>query len=376
MCLACRRLGVTCAACVVRQEHARWEREREQERTEQAEARSLDCHDMTRRERRKAVRVVEGVSYYPFLVRFTLADGRKRRLVRWSPGAPWVGGEVVRELEDRFWAGGAQGQQGDDPKDGAVMKARGMSTGAVVWEGPSRFDRSPIAVVLTWQTANEKTGPMVQAWILRTDIAPADAVRTGADGAICGDCPRKGGHGCYVNAANAPQSVFRTFPKYERLSLNVAAQRLAGARLRIGAYGDPAAVPASVWWTLVRHTVGHTGYTHSPALAPALRLLVMASCDSELEATRWQAHGWRTFRVRALDATGEPEALAPGERVCPASSEGGKRLACAWCLACDGAGSAEGARVGKSIAVVDHSGVQLSRLARLRRSREGAAVSP
>jgi hypothetical protein len=54
------------------------------------------------------VRYVEGVPYYPFLVRFTLADGRKRRVVRWSPGDPWVRQEVARELVERFGVEGLQ----------------------------------------------------------------------------------------------------------------------------------------------------------------------------------------------------------------------------------------------------------------------------
>jgi len=45
---------------------------------------------------------VEGVTYHPFLVRYTLSDGKRRRMVRWSPGNPWVRNEVARELVDRF----------------------------------------------------------------------------------------------------------------------------------------------------------------------------------------------------------------------------------------------------------------------------------
>ncbi len=45
---------------------------------------------------------IEGVQYFPFLVKFTLADGRRRVWTRWSPGRPWVSEEVSRELNDRF----------------------------------------------------------------------------------------------------------------------------------------------------------------------------------------------------------------------------------------------------------------------------------
>jgi hypothetical protein len=51
--------------------------------------------------RKKRVAMVEGVPWYPHVVRFTLADGRRRRWVRWSPGHHWVYGEVARELQDR-----------------------------------------------------------------------------------------------------------------------------------------------------------------------------------------------------------------------------------------------------------------------------------
>ena len=46
--------------------------------------------------------LLEGVPYHRYVVRYTLADGRRRRLVRWSPGFPFVYEEVGRELVDRF----------------------------------------------------------------------------------------------------------------------------------------------------------------------------------------------------------------------------------------------------------------------------------
>lgn len=50
--------------------------------------------------------IVEGVPYHRFVVRFALASGKRRRLVRWSPGFPWVREEVCRELIDRFGLSG------------------------------------------------------------------------------------------------------------------------------------------------------------------------------------------------------------------------------------------------------------------------------
>jgi len=48
------------------------------------------------------VRHVENVPYYRFRIRYTLATGQRRTMVRWSPGFPWVREEVVRELVERF----------------------------------------------------------------------------------------------------------------------------------------------------------------------------------------------------------------------------------------------------------------------------------
>lgn len=51
------------------------------------------------------LRFVEGVPYRRFVVRYTLVSGaatRRLRMVRWSPGFPWVRDEVARELDARF----------------------------------------------------------------------------------------------------------------------------------------------------------------------------------------------------------------------------------------------------------------------------------
>ena len=47
-------------------------------------------------------RIIEGVSYYRFRIRYTLTTGERRRMVRWSPGFPWIREEIGRELVERF----------------------------------------------------------------------------------------------------------------------------------------------------------------------------------------------------------------------------------------------------------------------------------
>jgi hypothetical protein len=106
-----------------------------------------------------------------------------------------------------------------------------------------------------------------------------------------------------------------------------------GRVIRLGAYGDPAAVPPSVWRGILSVASGWTGYTHAwRDCDPAYREWCMASCETATQTRQAWERGWRTYRVHL---PGE-DPLA-GEFVCPASAEAGKRLTCQECKACDGA---------------------------------------
>lgn len=138
---------------------------------------------------------------------------------------------------------------------------------------------------------------------------------------------------CYVRVQWAPSMVWKAW-KAGAYGEGPAPE-LPGRRLRIGAYGDPAAVPVKVWADLASKVDGHIGYTQRwrPGEAdPDLKRFCMASASTP-EEVRWaRSLGWRTFRVR-LPA----ESLLPGEFECPASNEQAHRLDCAACMACWGA---------------------------------------
>jgi hypothetical protein len=104
-------------------------------------------------------------------------------------------------------------------------------------------------------------------------------------------------------------------------------------KVRLGTYGDPAAVPAYVWDELLHGTSGWTGYTHQWANGKAdhVKQWCMASVDTPKESFDAWANGWRTFRVRTADTW-----LAGREFICPASEEANKRLTCSTCMACSG----------------------------------------
>lgn len=215
-------------------------------------------------------------------------------------------------------------------------------TGYTIYRGPSLLDGAPIAVVAILGSANEKTGNMVQTYIIREDVKPTDALKTGQDASICGDCKHRpfNGGACYVVVAQGPLVVWKGLQagRYPMAQPAEVADMVAGRMVRLGTYGDPAAVPAQVWEALVSKAQGRTGYTHqwrNEALPEAHRAailrLTMASVDNPEEAQDAQGRGLRYFRIRV-----EGEALAQREFVCPASEEAGKRKTCATCGACDG----------------------------------------
>lgn len=242
-------------------------------------------------------------------------------------------------------------------------------TGFILYEGPSLIDGQPIVAIAITHSGNSKTGDMVQTYIMRSDINPVHALKTGDDGSVCGRCKHRPVFGgkCYVNVTHGPRSVFEAY-KRGRYPHAVRFANLwfppnptgvhaiangtpcigKGRMVRLGTYGDPAAVPVQVWVDLLKFSSGHTGYTHQWHRAPDLRGLAMASVDTPEEHAQARAMGWRTFRVRHDDS----DPLMPREFVCPASHEAGKRLTCADCGACDGTnGHAPNAA---SVAIVVH----------------------
>ena len=211
-------------------------------------------------------------------------------------------------------------------------------SGFVLYEGPSRFDGAPIVVIAVMHSENRKTGDMVQTYILRSHVDPVRALADGRDASICGDCMhRPGEHGrtCYVNVGQSVLSVWRAYRRgrYPR-DPAAAARACAGRMVRLGTYGDPAAVPVRTWRDLLANAAGHTGYTHAwrTRRGQSLRGIAMASADTAAEFERARAAGWRTFRVRTA-----AEPLRERELVCPASAENSTGRTCATCGACDGA---------------------------------------
>ena len=236
---------------------------------------------------------------------------------------------------------------------------RGEFSGVVLYEGPSRIDGAPIVAIacrISDASNNAKTGAMVQTFIMRQDIAPHKALKTGDDSSVCGDCKlrpiHKGPTRCYVRVYQAPLSVWNAYQRgrYAVPGVDIDAALLPeifeGLAFRIGSYGDPAAIPSKIWKVATRRVKNRTGYTHQwrRRIGVWLKGLCMASADSESDVLTATTKGWRTFRVRKHDAP----TLAT-ESICPASAEGKRRAQCDTCGLCKGATIAA-----KNIVIADH----------------------
>ena len=233
----------------------------------------------------------------------------------------------------------------------------------IIYKGPSLLDGKPIVVIATYSKRNAKTGAVVQTYILVDGINPLEASKTGADYSICGDCAMRGEvttdpnrkqaakRRCYVNLGQGVLIVYKSFlrgvyPVAQIIQgngfvINQIKDIGRGRFVRIGTYGDPAAVPPAVWEDLLSEADTFTAYSHQSGWRPDI---AMQSADTHAQAfEHWKA-GRRTFRVIAnlgqLDSRKEV--------LCPASKEANRRVQCTACKLC------KGSALAKSIAIVEH----------------------
>jgi hypothetical protein len=108
-------------------------------------------------------------------------------------------------------------------------------------------------------------------------VNPLTAVQRGNDVSICGcrhrgkslPIPRPGYHrnvlrSCYDTLAHGPRVVWDAYQRgiYPDVSLAKARKLLAHRKVRLGAYGNPGAVPLKVWETALDRVAELNGYTH------------------------------------------------------------------------------------------------------------------
>ncbi len=227
----------------------------------------------------------------------------------------------------------------------ATPNAKPKEKGFILYEGKSQLDGEPIVYIATLSTSNRKTGDMVQTWILRSDLEPTEASKQGKDVSICGNCPQRwhSGGACYVNIGQAPLAIYRAYKKgvYSKFDIEIHAPILASRKIRLGAYGDPSAVPFEINKTLTEIATGHTGYTHQIAHKNFDKRyidILQVSADTPKQAQKFQSLGAKTFRVALPN-----DHLFDNEIECLSESKG---INCIDCGLCDGQT--------KNIAIVVH----------------------
>lgn len=230
--------------------------------------------------------------------------------------------------------------------------------GAILWMGPSPVDGKPVVAIVTGiknSSSNRKTGKLWQTWIIRADVSPTEAIKSGEDESICDQCPHRGRlvqrynrrirrwvakmvRTCYVNVGQAPRQVYECFIAGRYLWWGDPRLEIPDSipGLRIGSYGDPTIVPVEVWDDLVARTNPEvqTGYSHRWRVSPEYRHLCMASADTAEDVVESNAQGWRSFFVAPDGAE-----VGKGAINCPSDpTRPGTHVSCADCGQCNGSG--------------------------------------
>ena len=169
-----------------------------------------------------------------------------------------------------------------------------------VYEGPSTVNGAPIMLGVSCEkkgSKNTKTGPMIQVGVMVKDTHPVEAVRNGADEAICGGCPlRPSIHnvlkmtGDQVSEYPCYVKKYRKVKQWEALKActvdpDAALEAVSGRSVRFGEYGNMSSVPREVLEPLLQATAHHTLYEHEwrQEKNQLLKLYAMASVHSEQE---------------------------------------------------------------------------------------------
>src|ERR1044072_9015768 len=178
-----------------------------------------------------------------------------------------------------------------------------MTNSYVLYHGPSVIDGAPIVAIATnflGTSINPKVAAsFIQTWILRAEIDPLHAITIGADRAICGNCGLRGtptgkkadGRRCLVAPGHGALPIWK---QWHRGGIPFLSERrlkavFGGRAVRLGAYGDPAAVPIGIWRKIMTRPAYWTGDTHQWRWChQSYKRWCMASCETEQD--RIDAH--------------------------------------------------------------------------------------
>jgi len=216
----------------------------------------------------------------------------------------------------------------------------------LIYEGPSELNGEPIVAIvngLVTPSSNRGTGPMFQVYIMPAVESPVESTKSGNDSSVCGDCRMRplNSNACYVLTWQAPYQVWKAW-KGGKVDHNPWPLMSLRWPVRLGAWGDPAALPDKVLERFLPFNT--TGYTHQWERYPdrnVLKQTCMASVETVSEASRARELGYRYFRTRL---PGEP--ALDREVDCPKAYG---KVQCFSCRLCSGSET-----IAKSVSIEIH----------------------
>jgi len=215
---------------------------------------------------------------------------------------------------------------------------------SILCNSNSTFNKQLVTTVITLQSKNSKTGNIPQVFYLPQE-KPTDAVKTGSDKSICGNCPLRPLDAksnnlptCYVNKGHGPNSIHKVLnnlPLFRTLSLQ---QFKPIKAVRLGAYGDSASISKAKYLSIRKavksafnlsdsHLLDYTHDWNNPK-SNHLKTFAMASVETLKQAKKAWSNGWRTFRIIK-----DKSEITNNEICCPYSD---KRVQCLDCQLCNG----------------------------------------
>lgn len=219
------------------------------------------------------------------------------------------------------------------------------ANGVIIYEGPSAIDGKPIVAIATClvnPSKNDKTGPMAQLIIMRSDIHPMDAVNEGEDESICGSCPARkvNDNWCYVLVGKPIAQVYKAYKagKYPKGTVKDIVQTRWS--FRHGTYGNPSALPyevnEAIFEALISAGKNWTAYEHEwRTCDQRLSKYVMASCETLEAAQEAVTKGWRPYLACLPDEV-ETAKKTFGLIRCPYRLHDVSSPQCADCKLCSG----------------------------------------
>ena len=226
-------------------------------------------------------------------------------------------------------------------------------SGSIIYEGASMIDGAPIVAIAIPESRNDKAGGLLQVFVMRSDISPLEALASGKDKSVCGNCVARPANGdfCYVVVAQSVNQVWKTYKRlpvirkgkptgknFKGYAYALTHREITevgrGHKIRKTAYGDGGAVPFEVWESLMYKSRGGNGYTHQwRGISSRYAQYFMAWCNSPSEVKAAEAKGYRAFLMRtAEDPIPENTAICPADKI-----HHGKMLAnCGDCMGCGG----------------------------------------